>query len=461
MTRDAIQNLQDQLKGELIMPGDSTYDDARAVWNGMIDRRPAMIVRCAGVDDVVAGVGYARDHGLPLAVRGGGHNVAGNAVWDDALVVDLSQMRDVHVDAQRRRVRAAGGATIGDVDKATQQAGLAVPLGLVSETGIAGLTLGGGVGWLRRAYGMASDNVVAAEVVTASGEVVRASEDENADLLWGLRGGGGNFGVVTSFEYRAYPLGPDVYFALVFYPWKDAGSALRWFRQWASDTPDEVSAFAIVWHGPELDEVPAEYHHEPVVTFAAMYAGSASEGERVLAPLRTFGNPIADLSDTMPYVEVQQLFDEDYPAHDMRYYWKSLYLAGLDDEAIDAVAELNLASPSPHSTLDLWQLGGAIARVGDDETPLGDRSAQYMLGIEANWQDPADDEANIAWARTVFDTMRPYSTGGVYMNFPGFYEDAENTMRTTFGANYERLAALKKTYDPANLFRLNQNIKPV
>jgi FAD/FMN-containing dehydrogenase len=455
----AIADLLAILDGDVIQPGDSGYDDIRAVWNGVIDRRPALIAQCASVADVAAAVSFGRDQGLPVAVRGGGHNVAGNSVCDDGLVIDLSRMRDVRVDAERHRVHAGGGATIGDVDRAAQETGLAVPLGLVSKTGIAGLTLGGGVGWLRRAYGMASDNLVAAELVTASGEVKRTSTDENPDLLWALRGGGGNFGVVTSFEYRAHPVGPEVYFTLVFHPWSAATEALRFFHAWAAEAPDEVSAFGIVWHCPELDEVPAEYHHQPVVAFAAMHAGRPADGRRTLAPLREFGDPIADLSDTMPYLDVQQLFDEDYP-DGMRYYWKSLYLTDLDDAAIAALIELNVTSPSPHSTLDLWQLGGAMARVAADETAFGDRSAPYMLGIEANWENPADDEANIAWARAVFETMRPYSTGAVYFNFPGFYEDPDDTTRTTFGPNYDRLARLKKEHDPANLFRLNQNIKP-
>ncbi|HEX6194338.1 MAG TPA: FAD-binding oxidoreductase [Jiangellaceae bacterium] len=455
-----VSQLRGAVRGAVITPADDSYDKVRAVWNGMIDRRPAIIVRCADPSDVAAAIRFAADNGLPLAVRGGGHNVSGNAIVDDGLVVDLSGMREVHVDAERRRVRAAGGATIGDVDAATQRAGLAVPLGLVSETGIAGLTLGGGVGWLRRAYGLACDNLLAAEVVTATGEIVRASEDENPNLLWALRGGGGNFGVVTSFEYCAYPIGPDVHLTLVFHPWRDAPRAMRHYRDWAPSTPDEVSALGVLWHAPPIDEIPAEYHHEPVFAFAAMHLGEPADGERELAPLREFGDPIANLSGTMPYLEVQQLFDEDYPAHELRYYWKSLYFDRLDDTTLDELAELNAASPSPHSNIDLWQLGGAMSRVGADETAFGDRSASFMIGIEANWENAADDDANIAWARRVFDTLQPRSTGTEYLNFPGFYENGSDGVRRAFGANYERLAKLKKEYDPTNLFRLNQNIEP-
>ncbi|NEE01827.1 FAD-binding oxidoreductase [Phytoactinopolyspora halotolerans] len=438
--------------GQVITPDDAGYDDARAVWNGMIDRRPAVIARCTDADDVAAALAHARAHRLPVSVRGGGHNVSGTAVRDGSLVVDLSPMRTVDVDPDRRRVRADGGALLGEVDRATQEHGLAVPFGVYSETGLAGLTLGGGLGWLRRAYGASCDNLVAADLVTASGERVRASETENPGLLWGLRGGGGGLGVVTSFEFRAYPVGPDVTLALVFHPWTDAAAAMRNYHEWSQNAPDDVSSFAIVWHAPAIDDIPAQYHHQPVVTYAAVHSGDPAQAQADLAPLRDFGSPIADLTDVMPYVDAQKLFDEDYPAHVMRYYWTSLYLTGMDDEVIDALRELNEACPSPHSTLDVWQLGGAFSRVGADETALGDRSAPYLLGVEANWEDDADDEANIAWARKVRDTMERFSTGAEYLNFPGFYEAGERTLRRMFGSNYERLAALRRAYDPDGLF---------
>ncbi|NED98249.1 FAD-binding oxidoreductase [Phytoactinopolyspora alkaliphila] len=455
MTRDNLRAFGDQLRGDLIRPGDAEYDDARAVWNGMIDRLPAAIARCAGTDDVLATVAYARDNALPLTVRGGGHNVSGSAVSDDGVVIDLSRMDAVHVDAARRRVVAGGGATIGDVDRVAQEFGLAVPLGLVSKTGIAGLTLGGGLGWLRRAYGASCDNLVAADVVTATGERLHASETENPELLWGLRGGGGGLGVVTSFEFRAYPVPPQVSFALVFHPWHDAKAALQHYREWADTAPDDVSSFAILWHAPAIDEIPGEYHHQPVVVYAAVHCGDRAEARSDLSPLRDFGNPIADLSDAVPYAEVQQLFDEDYPAHIMRYYWKSLYLTGLDDAALETMRSLNEISPSPHSTLDVWQLGGAFCRVAPDESAFGDRSAPFLLGIEANWEDPADDEANIAWARRVHEAMSRFSTGAEYLNFPGFFEDGEQSLlRKSVGANYARLSDLKGKYDPQGLFAL-------
>lgn len=448
------------IRGELIRPGDAAYGQARRVWNGMIDRRPGLIARCADVADVRAAVAVAGKHDLLVAVRGGGHNVSGNAVCDGGLVIDLSRLRAVHADPATGRVRAQGGATIGDLDRATQAFGHAVPQGAVSETGIAGLTLGGGLGWLRRKHGLSCDSLMAAEVVTATEELLSVGADTHADLLWGLKGGGGNFGIVTSFEFQAHPVGPAVYVVLTVHPWPAAQAALGFFRDWSADCPDEVSAVAIVRHARAIDAIPRRYHHRPVVVHAAVYAGDPAKGEQVLRPLRGFGRPVADLSAAMPYLELQQLFDDEYPAGTGRYYWKSLYLAELPDHVLDLLVELNEASPSVHSTLDVWQLGGALARVDAHATAFGDRSAPFMLAIEANWREPAKDKDNVAWARHVSERMHPFSTGGQYLNFPGFYEDAGHALRSTYGRNYERLAALKRRYDPTNLFRLNQNVPP-
>jgi FAD/FMN-containing dehydrogenase len=455
----AVAAFAGTLRGDLILPGDEAYDEARGVWNGMIDKQPAAIVQCSGTADVIRAVNFARYHGLLISVRAGGHNVSGNAVCDGGLVVDLSRMRSVYVDPIGQTARAEGGVTIGDLDHETQAFGLAVPLGVVTETGIAGLTLGGGLGWLRRKYGLSCDNLISVDVVTANGRLVRASVTENADLFWGVRGGGGNFGIVTSFEFRAYPVGPEVFFAFVIHPWENAKAALQFYRDWADDTPDEISSFSILWHAPAIEDIPAAHHHQPIVVFLAMHSGAAAEGEKALQPLRDFGTPVVDLSGTMPYLDVQQFFDEDYPAGEMRYYWKSEYLSGLPDEAIDRLLALNRESPSHHSTLDLWQLGGAANRIGPDETAFGDRAAPFLLGVEANWENAAEDAAQIEWARKVYRTMEPFSTGNEYMNFPGFYEDADKIVGS-FGDNYERLVALKNKYDPTNLFRLNQNIKP-
>jgi FAD/FMN-containing dehydrogenase len=460
LDEDAVSGLASRLRGRLVRPSDADYDETRAVWNGMVDRRPALISRCVGVADVISSVNFAREHGLLLAVRGGGHNVAGNAVCEGGLVIDLSLMREVRVDPGAQTVRAGGGVTIGDLDQETQAFGLAVPMGLVTATGIAGLTLGGGLGWLRRRYGLSCDNLISADVVTADGQLVAASDGNHPDLLWALKGGGGNFGVVTSFEFRAHPVGPEVFFAFVVHAGADARSALRFFREWAVAAADEISAFAILWHGPEIEEIPADHHHKPIVVFLAVHAGDAQEGRQVLQPLRDFGSPVADLSDTVSYLEVQRFFDADYPAHEMRYYWKSRYLADLSDQAVDVLVGLNEATPSHHSTLDIWQLGGQMNRVAPEATAFGDRSAAYLLGIESNWESPDDDAACVQWAREAFRALEPFSTGREYVNFPGLYENSEQMIRDTFGTNLPRLQALKNRYDPTNLFRLNHNIPP-
>lgn len=458
----AVERFGSGLRGELLRPGDSAYEGARRIWNGMIDKRPALIVRCAGVADVIDSVNFARENELLLAVRGGGHNVAGNAVCDGGLVIDLSQMKGVRVDPRRRTARAEGGATLGDLDHETQVFGLATPLGAVSKTGIAGLTLGGGLGWLRRKYGLSSDNLVSVDVVTADGAFLMASETENADLFWGIRGGGGNFGVVTSFEYRLHPIGPEVMFCFVIYPGERAKEVLGFCEQYVAEAPDEVSPIAVLGRVPPLEIFPERWHGEPMVALVAMYAGDAEEGERVLKPLRDLGGAIADISARMPYTQAQSVLDEDYP-DGWRYYWKSQNLGGLGDEVIERLMDHAAAAPSSHSTVDVWYQGGAIARIGAGESAFGDRSAPILLGVEANWEDPQDDatdQANVAWVRECLSDLRRFSSGGAYLNFPGFYEEGDSLIREAFGENHERLVTLKNTYDPTNLFRLNQNIMP-
>jgi FAD/FMN-containing dehydrogenase len=457
---NALVGLKGRLRGRLVTADDADYDDARAVWNGMVDRRPAVVVRCAGVADVRAGVALARALDLPLAVRGGGHNAAGNAVCDDGVVVDLTDMRAVRVDPETQRVRVEGGATIGDLDRETQEFGLAVPMGLVTETGVAGLTLSGGLGWLRRRYGLSCDALVSADVVTADGDLVTATDDRHEDLMWALRGGGGNFGVVTSLEYQAVPVGPDVFFAVVVHAGADAGQTLAEYRRWAQDAPDDVSSLAVLWHGPEIPELPVQHHGRPVLVLAAMHCGSPRDGERELQALRDLGRPVADMSEAMPYLDAQRFFDEDYPARTMRYYWKSCFLRELSDRAVDLLVAANEASPSRHSTVDLWQLGGVLARTGASATAFGDRSAGYLVGIEANWEDPVDDAACVAWARQLFASLEPLTDSRQYLNFPGGYEDAEHVVRSTFGPNLDRLIQVKRRYDPSNVFRLNANIDP-
>ena len=457
---EMLEHFMAQFKGGIIRPGNDLYDQERAVWNGMIDKRPAIIAQCTDTADVVAAVNFARESNLPFSVRGGGHNVAGNAVIDHGLVIDLSQMKAISVNPENHTVRAQGGATIGDLDLETQEHHLAVPLGVASETGIAGLTLGGGMGWMRRKYGLSCDNLIGAELVTADGRIITASETQNPDLLWGLRGGGGNFGIVTTFEYRAYPLGPDVYFAAVFYPAENMKAGLQFYRQFTADAPDEISSFAILWSVPGSEDFPAHRQGEPMLVFLAVYTGPPEDGERALQPLRDFAEPIADFSGVWSYLDVQQFFDEDYPSGELHYYWKSRYLNNLDDDAIVRLIALHAENPSHHSTIDIWQLGGAMSRVGAEETAFGRRDAPFLLGIESNWEKTEDDAANINWNRKVFREMAPFSDGNEYLNFPGFYEDNEKMVRDTFGSNYQRLVTLKQKYDPDNLFNMNQNIKP-
>jgi FAD/FMN-containing dehydrogenase len=453
-----VERFETTLSGGLLRLDDAEYEEARLLWNGVIDKKPALIVRAADGTDVVDSVNFARENDLLLAVRGGGHNVAGTASADGGLVVDLSAMKDIEVDPERRTVRAGAGVTIGELDGATQRHGLATPMGVVSETGIAGLTLNGGMGHLRRKHGLSSDNLVSVDVVTADGGSLTASEEENADLFWAIRGGGGNFGVVTSFEYRLHPVGPEVMCAFVFYPGDRAKEVLRSIEAYMADAPDEVSLLSFLGRVPGVEDFPEEHHGEQFVAFLAVYAGPVGEGEEALKPLRELGDPIVDFSGPMPYTEVQKLLDEDYP-DGWRYYWKSVNVDGLDDAVIEALIEHAEAAPSDHSTIDVWFQGGAMGRVGADESAFGDRSAHILLGIEANWE-VGEDEANIAWARGCYADLRRFSGGGIYLNFPGFLEEGQDLMRDAYGENYERLVALKNKYDPTNLFRLNQNIKP-
>lgn len=455
----AVQAFKTRLRGELLRPGDAAYEQARRVWNGMIDRRPALIARCQGVADVIAAVNFARTNHLPVAVRGGGHNVAGSATCDDGLVIDLSRMKGIQVDPKARTARAEPGVNWGELDRATQVFGLVTPGGEVSITGIAGLTLGGGYGWTRRKYGLSCDNLVSVDIVTADGQFLTASETENAELFWGLRGGGGNFGIVTSFEYRLHELGPEVMAAMVFYPLEQAGELLRAWRAFAAQVPDEVTLNCEIWGIPADPELPEELHGRPVIIFDGMYAGPVDEGVRALQPLREFATPLLDLSGPASYTAVQSAFDAFVP-DGLLYYWKSIYLESLSDAAIDAIAARALARPSPRTLLVTRQLGGAISRVAEDATAIGNRSAPYMLSIDATWEDPQDTERHIAWTRDFWSEMQAYSNGGVYLNFPGLVEEGKDLVRAGHGANYERLVALKNRYDPDNLFRFNQNIKP-
>jgi FAD/FMN-containing dehydrogenase len=459
----AIATLRGALTGGLITPDDRVYDQARTVWNGMIDRYPALVASCATVGDVVAALNFARTHALPVAVRGGGHSAAGLSTCDGGIVIDCSPLEEIAVDPEARVAHAGAGVTWGELDAATQAHGLATPGGVFSRTGIAGLTLGGGYGWLRSTYGLACDNLIAAEVVTADGRVIVAEEGgEHAELLWGLRGGGGNFGIVTRFTFRLHPVGPAVYFAVVFHDGEGEamGSALRFYRDFCETAPDEVNSIAVCGIIPDEGELfPAAIHGRPFVMLGALYVGPVAEGERILRPLRDFAAPLADFSAVTPYVEAQQLWDAEYP-DGRRYYWKSLNLTRFDDEAIARMVRHARAQVSPLSTTDLWPVGGAMKRADPEESAFRGRDAALLLSLEANWVDPADDARNIAWAREFIADMEPFSDGSRYLNFAGFHEEGEAMMRSAFGPHYARLLALKRRYDPTNVFRLNQNIDP-
>lgn len=459
LDEEATQAFAEKLRGDLLHAGQDGYEEARLVWNGLIDKRPALIARCIGTGDVVDAVNFARENDLLLAVRGGGHNVAGNAVCDAGLVIDCSLMRGVQVDPAERTAHVQPGADWGDLDKETQLHGLVTAGGQVSMTGVAGLTLGGGMGYLRRKWGLSCDNLLSVEIVTADGQVINASEHEYPDLFWAVRGGGGNFGVVTSFEFRLHPLGPEIYGALTIYPFEEATSVLRNWRDFVLEAPDEVTCDALVWGMPPLPEVPPEMHWAPVIILAAMYAGSAEEGERILQPVREMGTPIGDMSARQPYLAMQSDVDALF-ADGQLYYWKSLFADRLRDEMIDEVIALAAEKPSPQCLFALRSLGGAMGRVPEEATAYGNRDALFNISIDNTWQDPARTDEMIAWTREAWASLRERTGGGVYINFAGFGEEEDTLVRAAYGRNYERLREVKAKYDPDNLFCVNQNIAP-
>lgn len=442
------EKFRTHLRGQLLRPGDAGYDAARRVWNVMIDKRPALIVRCAGTGDVVNSVKLAREHGLEVAVRGGGHNVAGNCVCEGGLMIDLSLMKAVQVDPAGRTVRAQPGLKLGEIDRETQAFGLATTLGIASDTGIAGLTLGGGYGWLGGKYGLACDNLISVDVVTAEGQLATASANENEDLFWGLRGGGGNFGVVTSFEYRLHAVG-SIVGGLVFYPLSKGKQALRFFHEFSSTCPDEVSTAPLLLPAPDGN---------PAVAIAACYCGPPDQGEKILKPLRTFDSPLADLLQPVSYVQMQSLIDEAWRPGRF-YYWKSSLIRELSQEAVEILVEYARAMPtSMGSLIYLQQLHGAASRVGATETAFPHRHDHYNCGAMAGWDDPTESEKNVRWARQCWQAMQPFYERSAYVNDLG--EEGEQRVREAYGPNYDRLVALKNKYDPTNFFRLNQNIKP-
>ena len=451
-----VADLTRYFRGELIRRDDPSYDSARRIWNGAIDRYPALVARCTGAADVIAAVRFAREHELTVAVRGGGHNVAGTAVCDDGVVIDLSPMKGMWVDPVARTARAQPGLLWGEFDHETQRFGLATTGGIVTHTGVAGLTLGGGLGWLMRRYGLTCDNLLSADVVTADGELVRASTEENADLFWGLRGGGGNFGIVTSFEYRLHPVGPTVLAGAILHPAAKASEVLHFYRQYIASVPDELMTIVALRKAPQ--DLPAEIRGQPVVIVAVCYAGPVEEGERVLAPLRRFGKPLVDLIEPKPYASHQSMLDATVP-HGLGYYWKSESLPPLGDALIATLTEHAWRVATPDSYSALFHLGGAVGRQDPDSTAFEDRRATHAMTIDAVWREPSASGASIAWVQNFWEAVRPHSTGRVYVNFLG--QEGQDRVRAAYGAaKYERLRTLKRKYDPTNFFRMNQNIVP-
>ena len=449
--------LKDVFAGELLVPGEMRYEAARRVWNGMVDRRPAVIARCTDAGDVAAVLRVARERGLPVAVRGGGHNVAGNAVCDGGVVIDLSAQKAIRVDPESRTARVAPGVLLGELDRATQASGLATPTGNVSMTGVAGLTLGGGLGWIARKHGPTCDNLVSAEVVTVDGERVRASAEENADLLWGLRGGGGNFGVVTSFEYRLHEIGPQVLAGGVVHSFADAREVFAFLRDFVADAPDELSVVASTFRASPAMPVSPDVHGTLVLALAVCFAGDPSVGQQVLRPLRRFGRPLIDSIAPMSYVALQSSSDAAYPNGQLNY-WKSHYIDELGDDLIDSIIDHAARMDSPLSSFYLQHLGGEIGRAGADTAAFGHRAALFDFAILTVWRDPAKTAEHVTWAREFFDAVQPYASG-VYVNNLGT-EGADRVRAAYAPATYERLVALKDTYDPENVLRLNQNIAP-
>ncbi len=456
--RRAIDELAQDLSRPPILPESADYDEARRVFNKMIDKRPALIVGCGGAADVQRAVRFARDHDLIVAVRGGAHNAAGFATCDGGIVIDLSPMRGVRIDVERRLVRVEGGATWGDVDRETQAFGLAAVGGIVSTTGVAGLTLGGGQGWFRRTFGMTCDNLVSADVVTADGRLLSVSETIHPDLFWALKGAGGNFGIVTSFEFRLHPVGPMVAFAGPVYPVEKARTILGRFRDFALAAPDEVNVNAVLWSIPGGSAFPQHLHGREVLIVSGTYAGSPDRGHEILRPLREFDEPILDLSATIPYCALQQLYDPFFRKGELLHYWKAIYLDRLTDDVVEAMVAGCAARPSQRSLLAVHALGGAMGRVGTDETPIGSRSSPFLLEIIGSWPESAHTEQNVVWVRHVFETMHWFSSGQTNLNFSGAGEDNERLVHAAFGDHYPRLAKVKRAYDPTNMFRLNQNI---
>jgi len=454
---ETVEQFTAGLRGTALAPGSDGYDASRTIWNAMIDRKPGLIVECAGAADVARAVRFAREHDLLVSVRSGGHNIAGSAVCDGGLMISLARMKSIRVDPAARRAWVEPGNTLGDVDKETQAYALALPVGINSTTGIAGLTLGGGFGWLSRKHGLTIDSLISADVVTADGQLVRASAEENADLFWGIRGGGGNFGIVTAFEFALYPVGPEVLSGLIVHPISAAPDVLRQYRQFCAAAPDEVTVWVVMRKAPPLPFLPPEVHGTEVLVLAALYAGSMADGEKALAPLRAIGKPIADVISPHPFIGFQAAFDP-LLTPGARNYWKSHDFLALDDGLLDSLLEYVGTLPDPQCEIFIAQMGGATNRVPTDATAYRHRDAEFVMNVHGRWNDAKHDDRCIEWCRSLFETASPYATGGVYVNF--MTEEEDGRVQAAYGASYQRLVELKRKYDPTNLFRLNQNIRP-
>ena len=452
-----IDGFKSKFRGSVLLPGDGSYDEVRQIWNAMIDRKPGLIARCTSADDVVQAVAFARANNLVVSIRGGGHNIAGNAVCDDGIMIDMSQMKNVTVDLATKRAKVDPGCTLADFDRAVQVHGLATPLGINSTTGVAGLTLGGGFGWLSRKYGMTVDNLLSADVVTADGRQLRASETENPDLFWGLRGGGGNFGVVTCFEFQLHPVGPNVLSGLIVYPFDQAKSVLTQFARFTETMPDELNVWMVTRKAPPLPFLGADVHGNEIVALALCYAGDPAVGEKLIEPLRKFGTPHGEHVGVQPYTAWQQAFDP-LLAPGSRNYWKSHNFAELTEGVIDTIIKYAGALPSPQCEIFIGTIGGQTTKVAPEAMAYSSRDAKYVMNVHGRWETAAEDERGVAWAREFFAKSQPFASGGAYINF--LTQEEGDRIAFAYGGTYQRLVQIKKKYDPTNLFRMNQNIKP-
>jgi FAD/FMN-containing dehydrogenase len=456
-TSKAKEELKGSIKGRVLVPDDPEYDEARQIWNAMIDRRPAVIVQCAQADDVPSVIRFARQNELELSIRGAGHNIAGNALCDNGIMIDFSRMKNVRVDVGKKRAYVEPGVTLADLDAATQAHGLATPVGINSTTGIAGLTLGGGFGWLTRKYGMTIDNLVSVDMITAEGKKIRASESENADLFWAIRGGGGNFGVVTQFEFQLFPLGPEIVAGLIVFPFNQAKQILTKYRQFVNSAPEELNVWVVLRKAPPLPFLPESVHGKEVVILPIFYSGAVAEAEKLIAPLRAFGTALGEHIGAQPYVQWQKAFDP-LLTPGARNYWKSHNFTELADGALDAIIESAGKLPSPQCEIFMGLIAGAPNRIAADAMAYGHRDAKFVLNVHGRWDEAKDDQKGIGWAREFFKASAPYASAGAYVNF--MTEEEGDRVAAAYGSNYERLVEIKRRYDPANVFHLNQNIKP-